>query len=113
MASRATPSKTKIPLITLAPTSAAPADRLGGKTHGLVDRLANTVEVDAEKLRKNLEEAITKLDGALAKLPQAVSKNWKIENISVGLSVSAEGSVGIATAGVEASIEVTFSPKTP
>jgi hypothetical protein len=36
---------------------------------------------------------------------------WKVEHINVGLSISAEGSVGVATAGVEASIEIGFAPE--
>jgi len=89
-------------------------DRAGGETHGLTDwakRKASEVEIDTENLKKNIQETLGSIDDVLREVAHNFSENWKLESISVGLSVSAEGSVGIATAGVETSIEVSFSPK--
>jgi hypothetical protein len=90
-------------------------DRAGGKEHGMkefIQRKANeTIEIDVDELKSNIEETISKIAGTLHDVGQTVSDNWKLDGISIGLSLSAEGSVGIATAGVETSIEVSFSPK--
>lgn len=100
-----------IKLITLGASHNLPADRGGGQTHGIAERIAKTVEVDAGMLQANILEAMGAVEETLSNLPQSISANWKLDNITIGLSISAEGSVGIATAGVEASIEVSFSPK--
>ena len=89
-------------------------DRAGGETHGLTDwvqRKASEIEIDTEKLKKNIQQTLGSIDHVLREVAHDFSDNWKLDSISVGLSVSAEGSVGIATAGVETSIEVSFSPK--
>lgn len=89
-------------------------DRAGGETHGLTEWVqgkAKEVEIDAEKLKTNIRETMKKIDEVLQEVTDDFTGKWKLESISVGLSISAEGSVGIATAGVETSIEVSFSPK--
>ena len=89
-------------------------DRAGGETHGLAEwtqRKAKEVEIDAEKLRNNIQETLGTIDKVLREVTHDFTEKWKLESFSIGLSVSAEGSVGIATAGVETSIEVSFSPK--
>ena len=89
-------------------------DRMGGTTHGMKEDIlkkASEIEIDADVLKKNLEKTIKKVAETLIDVGDSISDNWKLDGISVGLSISAEGSIGIATAGVETSIEVSFSPK--
>lgn len=89
-------------------------DRAGGETHGLTEWVqgkAKEVEIDTDKLKRNIQETMGKIDDVLRDVTHNISERWRLESISVGLSISAEGSVGIATAGVETSIEVSFSPK--
>jgi hypothetical protein len=48
----------------------------------------------------------------LEQVPLKTLQGWDLDEISVSLAISAEGSVGIATAGAEASIEATFKRPT-
>ena len=66
--------------------------------------------VDSEKLRLNVEQSMSQVGEILSAAEQKVCETWEIQSVSVGLSINAEGSVGIATAGVEASLKVTFTP---
>lgn len=109
-----TPQKIKLIVSGEAERETQTKDRAGGETHGLTDwakQKASEIEIDAEKLKKNIQETLGSIDHVLREVAHDFSDNWDLDSISVGLSVSAEGSVGIATAGVETSIEVSFSPK--
>ena len=104
-----------ITLIVMQPAgfdSTEEADRKGGETHAVKhfkDWVAQKVSVDPDELRKNLEDAMERVGVMLAKLERDVVKGWALDSISVGLALSAEGSVGIATVGAETSIELGFA----
>lgn len=89
-------------------------DKGGGEQHGLkevIQTLTGTKVIDSNKLKENLETTMNQLEGILANLSKKAKENWEVESIAVGLSITGEGSVGIATVGVETSIEVSFRPK--
>ena len=89
-------------------------DRGGGETHGMKEVLQKIVgqkNVDPETIKRNIEECMSQISEVLSKVSQNVTENWKLGSVSVGLSINAEGSIGIATAGVETSIEISFVPK--
>ncbi len=108
-------SKNKITLMIPASRSELSyEDRGGGEEYGLRDAIrliTTTKEIDSETIEKHIGGIISQIDGILGKISNTVTGNWKVQNISVGLSLNAEGSIGIATAGVETSIEISFSPK--
>ena len=91
--------------------TAMPIDREGGLAHG-----------NAEILQLNLSgyEAIPD-DSFLDKLMTPITKamnavehtfnDFSMEEITISLAVTAEGDIGIASVGVESSIEVTFKRK--
>jgi hypothetical protein len=57
---------------------------------------------------------LDKLMGPITKAMSAVEatfKEFSLEEITIGLAVTAQGDVGIASAGVESAIEVTFTRK--
>ena len=110
-------TKEKIKLI-VATTVAAEdeeTDRGGGETHSLRGffggTVAKAVEVDPDKFRADIDKCLAQMKQVLADLKRPSIDGWKVEHINVGLSISAEGSVGVATAGVEASIEIGFAPE--
>lgn len=109
------PAKPKIRLIAAAPT-AAPAragDRLGGREHGLVSRVrrALTPEIDAGKFAAKLSRSVsTAVDTVGAELGRSFGE-LEVDSISIAFAVTAEGDIGIATAGIEASIEVELKRK--
>jgi hypothetical protein len=89
-------------------------DRGGGEQHGLKEgiyRLTSKTTINSEKLSENLKSTLSQVDKILSIVGKTLTSEWKVESIAVGLSITAEGSIGIATAGVETSIEISFSPK--
>jgi hypothetical protein len=90
------------------------ADRGIAETHVLKDTVRELVverRVDPEKLRLNIEQSIGQVGEIFSTAEQKVSELWEIQSVSVGLTINADGSVGIASAGVKASLEVTFAPR--
>ena len=110
------PSNEKIKLIVAATAAVEDEeiDRGGGETHSLRSffggTVAKAVEISPERLRTDIDKCLAQMKQVFAELKQPAIDGWKVEHINVGLSISAEGSVGVATAGVEASIEIGFAP---
>jgi hypothetical protein len=105
-----------IKLIVGAPAAGADerVDGGGGETHlshEFGGSVAKVVEIDPEKLRVDIDRCLAQMKQVFADLERPTIGGWKVEQIGVGLSVSAEGSVGVATAGIEASIEIVFVPE--
>ncbi|MCK4830286.1 hypothetical protein KA005_81965 [bacterium] len=97
-------SDTKVPI----------KDRGGGEMHGLkevVSYLFSKKPVDPEKLMNNLQNCLEQVGGVLSNLGESITEGWELEGVSVGLAINAEGSVGIATVGVETTVEVNFTRK--
>lgn len=91
-------------------TASATHDRGGGEAHGLgsfVRRLTSKT-IDEDILQKNVERCMEQLKELLGSVRDHSLEGWEMEELSVSLAISAEGTVGIATAGAEASIEATF-----
>jgi hypothetical protein len=69
----------------------------------------------SKKPVKYLTDQIDELKGKIAivvkSLAQSVADNAELDEVTVGLAVSIEGDIGIASAGAEASIELTFKVK--
>jgi hypothetical protein len=88
-------------------------DRGGGRRHSLGGRARKLVAkvVDEEAFRDSLSRTLDQVVGLFEEIGARAVEGWKVEQISVSLGVSAEGSIGIATAGAETSIEVSFGPR--
>jgi hypothetical protein len=90
-------------------------DRAGGQVHSLrtlfAGKLTRVTEIDPGKLRADIDKCLGQMKEIFADLQRPAMQGWKVEHINVGLTISAEGSVGVATAGVEASIEIGFAPE--
>jgi hypothetical protein len=73
-------------------------------------RRAERKKVDFSRLEKELNEAQGQIGGLVDSLEQkSPSGKFSLSEISLSLAVSAEGSIGIATVGAEASITLTYS----
>jgi hypothetical protein len=96
------------------PTTAAATltetDRAGGVQHGLIAKALDATigALDQDEVAKGLNSAIEQVQSLVAQLDTR-SGHLKPSEISVGLAISAGGGIGVATVGVEASIELTFS----
>jgi hypothetical protein len=82
-------------------------DRLGGETHGVVASAVNRIagNIPADAFAAKFTEIIENVRTIAENLKTSVG-GYEAEEITIGLAVTAEGNIGIATAGVEASIEV-------
>jgi hypothetical protein len=72
--------------------------------------VTQAVAIDAGLIRDNLDQCLAQLRQVFANLAEPAIEGWSVGTITVGLTVSAQGSVGIATAGIEAALEVSFKP---
>ncbi|MGA2851167.1 MAG: hypothetical protein ABSE46_19355 [Terracidiphilus sp.] len=90
------------------PTEEGEAQSLGTVATGAISKI---VEISPDLLRKNIQACLEQMRDIFTDLSLPTVNGWKVENISVGLSISAEGSVGVASVGAEASIEIGFAPK--
>ena len=78
--------------------------------HGGLLNSKSKIEKKIDVLGENLEKCMTEISELLSKVHNHAIENWTIDGVTVGIALSAEGSIGIATAGVEASLEVSFKP---
>lgn len=85
------------------------ADRKGFQDHGLIPSIADGVarKIDSEQFLLQVEEAVEKVR-AIAERIKGRAGEFEADEITIGLAVSGEGSVGVATVGAEASIEIRF-----
>jgi hypothetical protein len=85
-------------------------DRLGGKEHGVITRILGleAKPIDSAVFSDQLCESIASAANAVqSKVIKTLGK-FSLEEIKISLAVTAEGHIGIASTGVEASIEVTL-----
>lgn len=84
-------------------------DRGGGRADGLIPNVVEgiTGKIDSTAFLARLKEAVDKGRAVVERLKDSVGE-FEVDEITIGLAVSGEGSVGIATVGTEASIEVCF-----
>ncbi|HEX8734617.1 MAG TPA: hypothetical protein VF721_04790 [Pyrinomonadaceae bacterium] len=73
--------------------------------------LGGSQEIDNETVRTNLEKCINQVSELLKNMKNKGIEGWELDGVSVSLAISAEGSIGIATAGIESGIELNFSRK--
>ena len=69
------------------------------------------VAVNMDAFENGLVEIVEKMETVVKNLQKSAKENLTLETVEVGLSLNAEGSIGIATAGVEANISLSFKAK--
>ena len=72
--------------------------------------LKRNVECPVGDLARNIEQSMGQVDEILSRVGPVVSDTWEIKSVSVGLSINTDGSVGIAAAGLESSLQVKLIP---
>jgi hypothetical protein len=90
-------------------------DRKGGETHALRDWVPFMSKVKPIKfvdVEANFNEVIDQVGWIISDTKSKIAENVELDEITVSLGITGEGSIGIATAGVEASIALTFKPRT-
>jgi hypothetical protein len=90
-----------------------PSDREGAEEHGGVEIVSlNLSGYEASPIET--DSFLDKLMGPIDRAMHAVERtfhDFSLHEIKIALAVTAEGDIGIASAGVESSIEVTFQRK--
>ena len=82
-------------------------DRTGGELQGTISSMVSSVlDVSIDAFSTQLRTVISQAKSIAEHLGDV--GDFRAEEIKLGLAISAEGSVGIATAGAETSIEITF-----
>lgn len=91
-----------------------PKDRGGGEPHGLFkNTVIKTIEktIDPQIMKQSFENCLEQTKQLLENAAKKISEGWEIESINLSFAVNGEGSIGLATVGVEAGIEITLIPK--
>jgi hypothetical protein len=88
-------------------------DRLGGKEHGAIARILGleAKPIDSDVFSDRLCESIASAAHAVQSKVTSTLGKFSLEEIKISLAVTAEGHIGIASTGVEASIEVTLKQR--
>ncbi len=94
-------------------------DRGGGEVQSeavkdLIRRVfPRPVPVELDKVKAGLEKSLKDVRGLMADLQRqsAEADGWDLKGISVSFAIDAHGTVGFATAGIQASIQIEFSPR--
>ncbi len=91
--------------------------RDGSRTHGRTGSAnlgpgpgTNAQEVKTSTVIANLQQSMEPVRGVLQALKREAIEGWELDEATVCLAVDANGSCGIAAAGVPASLEIRFVP---
>jgi hypothetical protein len=88
--------------------------RAGGETQGLKEvfvALTGKKTVGVDSMKQDFEKCLEQVNKIISNLKTNTVLGWEADSVTVGLAVSAEGSIGIATVGAEATIEIEFVPR--
>ena len=66
-------------------------------------------EVPLDKIHSELDRVQAELDDILSKIDSRPKHGFEISEVAISLGISAEGSIGVVSAGVQAGITLTFS----
>ncbi len=104
-------------IVLIVPMSTTPAgplekDRGGGEEHGgifgFAGKLFGAKEQDAITMGDRLQGQVTAIGVMLRTGIATAIESYSLDEVTVSIAVNAEGSVGVATAGVEGCIELRF-----
>jgi hypothetical protein len=66
-------------------------------------------EVPLEKINSELDRIQGELDDVLSKIDTQPKHGFRLTEVEFSLGISAEGTIGVVSAGIEAGITLTFS----
>jgi hypothetical protein len=71
--------------------------------------LVGRKDVSLEKIHSELDRVQGELDDVLSKIDSQPKHGFRLSEVAISLGISAEGSIGVVSAGVQAGITLTFS----
>lgn len=105
----------KIKIITNSATQLASPIRGGGQEQSLasdaIKKVGQAIEVGAETIEEQILNILQVFNSTFDRIEISAS-NYKIDEFSLSLAISAEGNIGLVSAGAEATIEVKFKKTT-
>jgi hypothetical protein len=66
-------------------------------------------EVPLDKVRSELDRVQAELDDVLSRIDSQPKHGFELSEVAISLGISAEGTIGVVSAGVQAGITLTFS----
>ena len=76
-------------------------------------KVAAKKEVNLSEIHTQLEDVQGQISTLLEKIGDPPAGRFALQEVEVGLAVSAEGSIGVATVGAEVSLSLTFARVDP
>lgn len=105
----------KIKIITNPSTPLINPMRGGGEEQSLasnaIKKVGDAIEIGVETLEGQIINILNSFNSTLDRI-ETVSNKFNIDEFSLSLAISAEGNIGLVSAGAEATIEVKFK-RTP
>jgi hypothetical protein len=105
----------KITIITNSATQITTPIRGGGEEQSLagnaIKKVGQAIEVGAETIEAQILNILQVFNSTFDRIETSASK-FKIDEFSLSLAISAEGDIGLVSAGAEATIEVKFKKTT-
>src|SRR4051812_37809238 len=106
------PAATTLSLIALStegePIGDAAEIREAGPIAAVKSFFVGRKEVPLEKIEAELTRVQGEIDGVLAKVERQSRQGFSLSEVEISLGVSAEGSIGVVTAGIDAGITLHF-----
>lgn len=88
--------------------------RGGGEEQSLASNVAKKIsasfEMSSELIAEQIANTISVIDSAIDKI-DSVSQKFSVDEITLSLAISADGDIGLVSAGAEATIEIKFKKK--
>jgi hypothetical protein len=104
-----------IKIITNSATQITTPIRGGGEEQSLagnaIKKVGQAIEVGAETIEAQILNILQVFNSTFDRIETSASK-FKIDEFSLSLAISAEGDIGLVSAGAEATIEVKFKKTT-
>ena len=66
-------------------------------------------EVPLDKINSELDRVQAELDDVLSKIDTQPKHGFQLSEVAIALGISAEGTIGVVSAGAQAGITLTFS----
>lgn len=80
----------------------------GGPIAAIKSLFVGRKDVPIEKIDAELTRVQGEIDGVLAKVEKKSRQGFSLSEVEISLGISAEGSIGVVTAGIEAGITLHF-----
>jgi hypothetical protein len=85
-------------------------ERSDAEVRGIISQLKpRRKDVNLEDVKSDLDRVQAQIDTLLAGVGSHDNERFRLSSVEISLAISAEGSIGVATAGVQAGISLTFA----